>query len=81
MKGSKNAYRKNFSLIVAFLILVSVTLIIALIVAYGSTEKNVESEFSSKKGDVLKATTSTYDDFVLNRVFQMHFTYVLYSFT
>jgi two-component system phosphate regulon sensor histidine kinase PhoR len=71
MKASKSVYRKNFSLIVAFLILVSVTLVIALLVAYSFTEKNVNSEFSSKKDDVLKATTSPYDEFSTNGVLSM----------
>jgi two-component system phosphate regulon sensor histidine kinase PhoR len=71
MKGDKSVYRKNFSLIVAFLILVSVTLVIALIVAYKLTEKNVESEFASKKDDVLGATISPYKDFFNNRIPQM----------
>ena len=71
MKGPKNVYRKNFSLIVAFLILVSVTLVISLIVAYSFTEKNVESQFASRKDDVLKATINTYNDFFVTRIPQM----------
>jgi len=71
MKATKNVYRKNFSLIVAFLILVSIMLIVALIVAYSFTEKNVNSEFASKKDDVLNATTSQYKDFFPNKVSQM----------
>jgi two-component system, OmpR family, phosphate regulon sensor histidine kinase PhoR len=71
MKAPKNVYRKNFSLIIVLLILISVTLIIALIVAYNFTEKNVNSEFVAKKVDVLKATTSQYDDFFSYRVSQM----------
>ncbi|MDB5011606.1 MAG: sensor histidine kinase [Mucilaginibacter sp.] len=68
MKASKNVYRKNFLLIISFLVLVSVTLVIALIVAYDLTSKNVESEFSSKKDDVLKATVSPYDNFFHNKI-------------
>ena len=63
MKATKTVYRKNFSLIIVFLILVSVTLVIALIVAYNSSEKIVESEFASKKDDVLKATINHYNEF------------------
>ncbi|HEY0244804.1 MAG TPA: HAMP domain-containing sensor histidine kinase [Mucilaginibacter sp.] len=68
MKAPKNVYRKNFSLIIAFLILISVTLVIALIVAYDLTAKNVESEFAAKKDDVLKLTTSPYYDFLGNKI-------------
>src|ERR1700749_1082439 len=71
MKGPKNVYRKNFSLIVAFLILVSVTLVISLIVAYSFTEKNVKSQFASRKDDVLKAPINTYNDFFVTRIPQM----------
>jgi two-component system phosphate regulon sensor histidine kinase PhoR len=49
MKGQNAVFRKNFSLIVAFLVLTSVTLIIGLVVAYQLTSKNIESEFVSRK--------------------------------
>jgi len=68
MKAHQNVYRKNFSLIVAFLILISVTLVFALIVAYSFTKKSVEGEFVSKKTDVLTQTTSRYNDFFNNRL-------------
>jgi two-component system phosphate regulon sensor histidine kinase PhoR len=71
MKATKNVYRKNFSLTIAFLILISVTVIIALIVAYSLTEKNVESEFAAKKDDVLAATINPYNDFFNTRIPQM----------
>ena len=71
MKAHRNVYRKNFSLIIAFLILISVTLVIALFLAYNFTEKNVESEFALKKDDVLKQTANPYYDFFNNRLPQM----------
>ncbi|MDB5032619.1 HAMP domain-containing sensor histidine kinase [Mucilaginibacter sp.] len=63
MKGSGTVYRKNFSLIVAFLILVTVTLIIGLIVAYKFTAQTVENDFSTKKNSVADPIINSYTDF------------------
>jgi two-component system phosphate regulon sensor histidine kinase PhoR len=73
MKGPKSVYRKNFSLIIALLILVTVTLVIALIVSYSFTEKTVEGEFASKKDDVLKATINPYTNFLNNKIPEITF--------
>jgi two-component system phosphate regulon sensor histidine kinase PhoR len=71
MKGATTIYRKNFSLILAFLILISVTLIISLIVAYSFTKKDVEGEFSARKDEVLKQTAAPYYDFFYDGLPQM----------
>ncbi|MDB4925674.1 sensor histidine kinase KdpD [Mucilaginibacter sp.] len=63
MKGSKTVYRKNFSLIVAFLILVTLTLIIGLIVAYKFTAQTVENDFLAKKNNVADQIINSYTDF------------------
>ena len=68
MQQDKNIYRKNFALIIAFLILVSVTFIIALFVSYSLTEKYVENEFSSKDNEVLDQTIKPYNDFFQNTI-------------
>jgi two-component system, OmpR family, phosphate regulon sensor histidine kinase PhoR len=68
MKQHKNVYRKNFSLIIAFLVMISVTLIVALVVSYNLTSTYVESEFASKKIDVLEETVKPYNDFFLNKI-------------
>ena len=73
MKAEKSVYRKNFSLIIAFLILISVTFIIALFIAYNLTAKYVENEFASKKNDVLEQTTKPYSDFFYNRIPEITF--------
>ncbi|GAA4325146.1 hypothetical protein GCM10023149_27270 [Mucilaginibacter gynuensis] len=64
----KNVYRKNFSLIIVFLILISIILVIAFITAYNLTGKYVENEFASKKIDVLEQTTKPYTDFFQNKI-------------
>ena len=63
MQTQKNLYRKNFSLITAFLVLISVSLVIAVIISYNLTTKYVENEFASKKIEVLDQTTKPYNDF------------------
>jgi len=68
MRPHKNVYRKNFSLIITFLVMISVTLIVALVVSYNLTSTYVESEFASKKIDVLEETIKPYNDFFLNTI-------------
>lgn len=68
MKPHNNVYRKNFTLIFIFLVLISVTFIIALFISYKLTSAYVEDEFSSKKIDVLEETVKPYNDFFLNKI-------------
>ncbi len=62
MEGTGNIYRKNFSLIIVFLVLISVSFIVAIFVSYSLNAKYVETEFSSKKIDVLEQTIKPYND-------------------
>lgn len=73
MKAQQSVYRKNFSLIIAFLILISVTFIVALFIAYSLTSKYVENEFAAKKIDVLEQTIKPYNDFFQNRIPEITF--------
>jgi len=68
MAAQQSIYRKNFSLIISFLILISATFVVALFIAYGLTATYVENEFSSKKIDVLERTLKSYYDFFYNRI-------------
>jgi two-component system phosphate regulon sensor histidine kinase PhoR len=68
MKSSKSIYRKNFSLIIIFLVLISVTFVVALIVSYNLTARYVENEFSSKKIDVLEQTIKPYNDLFQSKI-------------
>ncbi|QJD95648.1 HAMP domain-containing histidine kinase [Mucilaginibacter robiniae] len=68
MKAHQQGYHKNFVLITAFLVLISVTLIIALIIAYRLTVRNVENEFNFRKISVLEQTIKPYNDFFQNRI-------------
>ncbi|WP_345948585.1 HAMP domain-containing sensor histidine kinase [Mucilaginibacter sp. PAMB04274] len=68
MKAHNTVYQKNFSLIAAFLILISITLVVALVIAYNFTYRYVENEFNSRKLDVLEQTIKPYNDFFQNRI-------------
>jgi two-component system phosphate regulon sensor histidine kinase PhoR len=68
MKKTNSIYRKNFSLIIAFLILISVMFVIALFVSYDLNAKYVENEFESKTIDVLNPTIKPYNDFFQNKI-------------
>jgi len=63
MRAKNNAYRTNFSLITAFLVLITITLIIAIFVSYKLAGKYVENEFASKKIEVLDQTIKPYYNF------------------
>jgi two-component system phosphate regulon sensor histidine kinase PhoR len=68
MKAQKDLYRKNFSLITAFLVLITVSLVIAVIISYKLTAKYVENEFASKKVEVLDQTVKPYNDFFQTKI-------------
>jgi two-component system phosphate regulon sensor histidine kinase PhoR len=68
MKRSQGIYRKNFSLIIVFLVLISITFIIALIIAYNLNIKYVENEFDTKKIDVYDQTIKPYNDLFQNKI-------------
>ncbi|MDT3404463.1 sensor histidine kinase [Mucilaginibacter terrae] len=67
-KAHNNVYQKNFSLIGAFLVLISIMVVVALVIAYNFTARLVENEFASKKLDVLEQTIKPYNNFFQNRI-------------
>ena len=68
MNKSKNIYRKNFSLVIIFLVLISVIFVIALFVSYDLNAKYVENQFASKKTEVLEQTIKPYNDLFQNKI-------------
>ena len=68
MEHTRNIYRKNFSLIIIFLVLISVIFIIALFVSYDLNKKYVENEFSAKKIDVWEQTIKPYYNLFLTKI-------------
>lgn len=68
MQVNPNVYRKNLVLISAFLVLISVTLLIAMVVSYNVATKSVQNEFYSKKNDIWDQTTKPYFNLFLNKI-------------
>jgi two-component system phosphate regulon sensor histidine kinase PhoR len=63
-----SGYRKNFALIVIFLILISMVFVLSLFLAYNYSKKFVENEFVSEKVKVLEASIKPYNDFFQNKL-------------
>jgi two-component system phosphate regulon sensor histidine kinase PhoR len=73
MPAQKTAYRKNFTLVITFLVLISVTFVVALFISYDLTSKYVENEFASKKGEVMEQTLKPYNEFFQNKIPEITF--------
>ncbi|NQV76165.1 MAG: sensor histidine kinase, partial [Bacteroidetes bacterium] len=73
MKAYQQTYRKNFSLVIIFLILITAALGGALFLAYKLTSKYVENEFASQKIEVLEETIKPYNDFFQNKIPEISF--------
>jgi len=73
MKEYQQTYRKNFSLVIIFLFLITAALGGALFLAYKLTSKYVENEFASQKIEVLEETVKPYNDFFQNKIPEISF--------
>ncbi len=63
-----SGYRKNFSLIVTFIVLISILFILSLFLAFNFSKKNIENEFVSAKTNVLEESIKPYNDFFLKKL-------------
>lgn len=63
-----SGYRKNFSLILIFIVLISVLFILSLFLAYNYSKKFIENEFVSEKVKVLEESIKPYNEFFQNKV-------------
>jgi two-component system, OmpR family, phosphate regulon sensor histidine kinase PhoR len=68
MNHHKSTYRKNFTLIISFMVLISISLILALILSYSLTKKYIQDEFSALKIDVLDQTIAPYNQFFQSKI-------------
>ena len=59
----KSGYRKNFSLIMTFIVMMLVLFAFSLILAYRFSTKFIENEFASEKINVLEQSIKPYNDF------------------
>lgn len=73
MKTQRNAYRKNYLLVFAFAVVLTVSLVVAMILASTLTTNKVESEFSSRKGEVLEYNLLAFNDFFQNKIPEISF--------
>jgi len=64
----KNGYRKNFSLSVTFIVLISILFILSLFLAFNYSKKSIENEFVSEKVNVLEQSIKPYNDFFQNKM-------------
>jgi two-component system phosphate regulon sensor histidine kinase PhoR len=69
----KSGYRKNFSLIITFIILMSVLFILSLVLAYRFSTKFIENEFVSEKVNVLEQSIKPYNDFFQKKLPEVSF--------
>jgi len=63
-----SGYRKNFSLILTFIVLISVLFILSLFLAYNFSKKFIENEFVSEKVKVLEESIKPYNEFFQNKL-------------
>jgi len=63
-----SGYRKNFSLIVTFIVVISGLFILSLFLAYNFSKKFIENEFVSEKVKVLEESIKPYNEFFQNKV-------------
>lgn len=61
-------YRKNFSLIALFIVLISAFFVLSLILAFDISKKKIEGDFVSAKTNVLEESMKPYNDFFLNKL-------------
>lgn len=73
MKHYQQTYRKNFALVIIFLILITAALGGTLYTAYNFTANYVENEFASQKIEVLEETIKPYNDFFQNKIPEISF--------
>ncbi|WP_316735085.1 HAMP domain-containing sensor histidine kinase [Pedobacter aquatilis] len=64
----KSGYRKNFSLSVTFIALISILFILSLYLAFNYSKKSIENEFVSEKVNVLEQSIQSYNEFFQNKI-------------
>ncbi|MGM9479201.1 sensor histidine kinase [Pedobacter sp. GSP4] len=64
----KSGYRKNFSLGVTFIVLISILFILSLFLAFNYSKKSIENDFVSEKVNVLEQSIKPYNDFFQNKM-------------
>lgn len=73
MAVQRDSYRKNYILIIAFIILVTASFVIAVFLARNFTVNYVENEFSARKGEVLEYNIAPFNAFFHNSIPEISF--------
>lgn len=73
MLSTSSNYKKNYVLIVCFLVLISISLIIALFLGFNLARKYVESEFSSLKIEVMEKSFEPYNNLFQHEIPQISY--------
>lgn len=73
IKTQRNTYRKNYFLVLAYMIVLTVSLVVAMNLAITLTRNNVESEFYTRKGEVVEFNLSKFNDFFQNKIPEISF--------
>lgn len=71
MMEQKNSYRKNFALIPIFIVILTVSFFIALFFGFKFTQKQIESEFTTDKVEILENALKPYNELVFNKIPQI----------
>lgn len=64
----KSGYRKNFSLIAVFIVLITALFVLSLFLAFNFSQKKIEGDFVSAKTNVLEESMKPYTEFFHNKI-------------
>lgn len=73
MTNQRDQYRTSYTLIVAFIVLITVSLIMAFFLARNLVVSDVEHEFVARKADILEASIASYTHFFDNSIPEISF--------
>ena len=65
---SKDPFRKNYVLIFAFIVVLTISMVVALLLAHNLTVNKVEGEFASRKSEVLDYNVQSFNQFFQNSI-------------
>jgi two-component system phosphate regulon sensor histidine kinase PhoR len=66
--AQKDPFRKNYMLIFVFTIVLTISMVVALLLAHHLTVNKIESEFSSRKSEVLDYNVQSFNQFFQNSI-------------
>lgn len=73
MTHQRDQYRKSYTLIVAFIVLITISLVMAVFLARNMVVNDVEHEFVARKVDILENAIAPYNHFFSNSIPEISF--------